>query len=107
MLQNQYYNLIDAVVYLIAAIIPCYFILRSKGSINSNNHFRKLTVVLVGFILAQVSYHIAALMGFRLLAKGFLEPLSMVALLFFSVAYLITTWKGKQHKKQQPRGPRT
>ena len=107
MLQNQYYNLIDAVVYLIAAIIPSYFILRSKGSINSNNHFRKLTVVLVGFILAQVSYHIAALMGFRLLATGFLEPLSMVALLFFSVAYLITTWKGKQHKKQPPQGPRT
>ena len=108
MLQNQYYNLIDAVVYLIAAIIPAYFLLKSRKSINNDNdNFRKLTVVLVGFILAQVSYHIAALMGFRLLAKGFLEPLSMMALLFFAVAYLVTTWKGKQHKKQRHPGPRT
>jgi hypothetical protein len=79
MLQTQYYyNLIDA-------IIPAYFILKSRKSINNNdnNYFRKLTMVLVGFILVQVFYHIAAIIGFRLLAKGFLEPLSMAALLLF------------------------
>ena len=61
MLQNQYYyNLIDAIVYLIAAIIPTYFILKSRKSINNNdNNFRKLTMVPVGFILVQVIYHIA------------------------------------------------
>jgi len=32
MLQTQYYyNLIDAIVYLIAAIIPAYFILKSRN----------------------------------------------------------------------------
>jgi Ca2+/Na+ antiporter len=107
MLQTQYYNLIDAIVYLIAAIIPTYFILKSRKSINNNNnnndnnHFRKLTMVLVGFILVQVIYHIAAIIGFRLLAKGFLEPLSMAALLFFGVIYLISTWKIRKQQQQQ------
>jgi cytochrome bd-type quinol oxidase subunit 2 len=102
MLQNQYYNLIDAIVYLIAAIIPAYFILKSRNSIdNNNNYFRKLTMVLVGFILIQVFYHIAAIIGFRLLAKGFLEPLSMAALLFFGVIYLISTWKIKKQQQQE------
>jgi Ca2+/Na+ antiporter len=102
MLQTQYYNLIDAIVYFIAAIIPAYFILKSKNSINNNNNdFRKLTMVLVGFILIQVFYHIAAIIGFRLLAKGFLEPLSMAALLFFGAIYLISTGKIKKQRQQQ------
>ena len=105
MLQTQYYyNLIDAIVYLVAAIIPAYFILKSRKSINNNdnnNYFRKLTMVLVGFILIQVFYHIAAIIGFRLLAKGFLEPLSMAALLFFGVIYLVSTWKIKQQQEEE------
>jgi lipopolysaccharide export LptBFGC system permease protein LptF len=100
MLQNLYYNLIVAIVYLIAAIIPAYFILKSRKSINNNNDFRKLTMVLVGFILIQVFYHIAAIIGFRLLAKGVLEPLSMAALLFFGVIYLISTWKIKKQQQE-------
>jgi Ca2+/Na+ antiporter len=102
MLQTQYYNLIDAIVYLIAAMIPAYFILKSRKSIaNNNNHLRKLTIILVGFILMQVFYHIAAIIGFRLLAKGLLEPLSMAALLLFGVMYLISTWKTKKQQQQQ------
>jgi Ca2+/Na+ antiporter len=104
MLQTQYYNLIDAIVYLAAAIIPAYFILKSRKSINDNNsHLRKLTIILVGFILMQVFYHIAVIIGFRLLAKGFLEPLSMAALLLFGVMYLISTWKTRKQQKQQER----
>jgi cytochrome bd-type quinol oxidase subunit 2 len=104
MLQTQYYyNLIDAIVYLIAAIIPAYFILKSRKSINNNdnNYFRKLTMVLVGFILVQVFYHIAAIIDFRLLAKGFLEPLSMAALLLFGAIYLISMWKIKKQQQRQ------
>ena len=104
MLQTQYYyNLIDAIAYLVAAIIPAYFILKSRKSINNNdnNYFRKLTMVLVGFILVQVFYHIAAIIGFRLLAKGFLEPLSMATLLFFGVIYFIKTWKIKKQQQGQ------
>lgn len=101
MLQTQYYHLIDAIAYLVAAIIPAYFILKSRNSINNNNHLRKLTIVLVGFILMQVFYHIAGIIGFRLLAKGFLEPLSMAALLFFGVIYLISTFRAKKQQQQE------
>ena len=102
MLPSQYYNIIDAIVYLIAAIIPAYFILKSRNSINNNdNHLRKLTIILIGFILLQVLYHVIGTFGFRLLAKGFLEPLSMAALLLFAVMYLISTFKAKKQQQQE------
>jgi Ca2+/Na+ antiporter len=100
MVQNVYYHLVDAIVYLIAVAIPAYFILKSRNSID-NNHLLKLTTVLVGFILIQVFYHIAGIAGFRLLAKGFLEPLSMVALFVFGIIYVISIWKTKRQKQQE------
>jgi Ca2+/Na+ antiporter len=100
MLETQYHNLIDAIVYLVAAIIPAYFILKSRNSINNNN-LRILTIILIGFILMQVFYHIVGSLGFRLLAKGFLEPLSMAALLLFGVMYLISTLKTKKQQQQE------
>ena len=101
MLPFQYYNIIDAIVYLVAAIIPAYFILKSRNSINNNNNLRKLTIILIGFILLQVIYHIVGALGFRLLAKGFLEPLSIAALLLFGVMYLISTLKTKKQQQQE------
>jgi len=101
MLPFQYYNIIDAIVYLVAAIIPAYFILKSRNSINNNNNLRKLTIILIGFILLQVIYHIVGALGFRLLAKGFLEPLSIAALLLFGVMYLISKLKTKKQQQQQ------
>ena len=102
MVQNLYYHVIDAIVYLVAAAIPVYFILKSKNSIdNNNNHLLRLTTVLVGFILIQVLYHIAGIAGFRLLAKGFLEPLSMALLLLFGIIYIISTWNTKRQLQQQ------
>jgi Ca2+/Na+ antiporter len=102
MVQNLYYHLIDAIVYLIAAAIPVYFILKSRSSTdNNNNHLLRLTIVLIGFILIQVFYHIAGIAGFRLLAKGFLEPLSMAALLLFGIIYIISIGKTKRKRQQQ------
>jgi hypothetical protein len=102
MLQVQYYHLIDAIVYLVAAIIPAYFILKSKNSMDNNNRYLwKLTLVLVSFILIQVFYHIAAIVGFRSFAKGLLEPLSMTALLFFGIIYLVSMWKAKRQRQQE------
>ena len=104
MLETQFYNLIDASVYIVAAIIPAYFILKSRNNNNNNhnnNHLRILTIILIGFILMQIFYHIVGALGFRLLAKGFLEPLSMAALLLFGVVFLITTLKTKNKQQQQ------
>ena len=61
-------------------------------------------MILVGFILMQVFYHIAAIIGFRLLAKGFLEPLSMAALLLFGVMYLIRYVEDKKTTKATAAG---
>ena len=109
MLETHFYNIIDASVYLVAAIIPAYFLLKSRNSINNNhhnnnnnnNHLKILTIILIGFILMQVFYHIVGSLGFRLLAKGFLEPLSMAALLLFGVMYLIATVRTNNKKQQQ------
>ena len=104
MLETQFYNLIDASVYLVAAIIPAYFILKSRNSINNdNNRLRILTIILIGFILLQIFYHIVGALGFRLLAKGFLEPLSMAALLLFGVMFLMTTLKTKNNNSNSNR----
>ena len=104
MLEAEYYNLIKAIVYIVAAIIPSYFLLKSRNTSNINNdynHLRTLTILLIGFILLQTFYHIVGALGFRLLAKGFLEPLSMVALLLFGVMYLISTFKAKKQQQQE------
>ena len=87
MLETQYYNLIDAIIYVVAIIIPAYFILKSRNSIN-NNHLTKLTIILIAFILMQVLYHIVGNLGFRLLAKGFRTILhGGIAFVWSNVSY--------------------
>lgn len=101
MLQPQYYyNLIQAVVYFIAATVPVYFILKLKNTNNDNGngkrHLRNMTILLVSFILIQGVYHFAGTIGFRLFAKGLLEPLSIMILLSFGIFYLIGVLKERR-----------
>jgi len=99
MLQPQYYyNLIQAVVYFIAATVPVYFILKLKNTNNDNDkkHLRNMTILLVSFILIQGVYHFAGTMGFRLFAKGLLEPLSIMVLVSFGILYLIGVLKERR-----------
>jgi hypothetical protein len=99
MLQPQYYyNLIQAVVYFIAATVPVYFISKLKNANNDNGkrHLRNMTILLVSFILIQGVYHIAGTIGFRLFAKGLLEPLSIMVLLSFGILYLIGVLKERR-----------
>ena len=101
MLQPQYYyNLIQAVVYFIAATVPVYFILKLKNTNNDNDngkrHLRNMTILLVSFILIQGVYHFAGTIGFRLFAKGLLEPLSIMVLLSFGILYLIGVLKERR-----------
>ena len=99
MLQPQYYyNLIQALVYFIAATVPVYFILKLKNTDNDNDkrHLRNMTILLVSFILIQGVYHIAGTIGFRLFAKGLLEPLSIMVLLSFGILYLIGVLKERR-----------
>ena len=99
MLQPQYYyNLVQAVVYFIAATVPVYFILKLKNTNNDNDkkHLRNMTILLVSFILIQGVYHFAGTIGFKLFAKGLLEPLSIMVLLSFGILYLIGVLKERR-----------
>lgn len=81
----------QSIVYYIAAIIPIYLTFVVKRKIgNDDNHFKRLTIVFASFVLMQGFYHTASIFGYKLLAKGVLEPLSFGILIFFGVFYLIS-----------------
>jgi hypothetical protein len=86
-------------VYFIAAAVPIYlpFIIKkyNNSNNNSNTHFQYLTIILAAFVITQGIYHSAGALGFSLLAKGILEPLSFGILLLFGALYLITKTRTK------------
>jgi Ca2+/Na+ antiporter len=95
MMETQYYNIIKAIVYIFAVIVPFYFLFKSRTTSNNKN-LRKITIILFVFILLQIFYQIVGAIGLKSLAKGFLEPLSMATLLLFGVIYLTSTLKIKK-----------
>jgi hypothetical protein len=88
-------------VYFIAAAVPIYLLFIIKKYNNKNNHFRNLTMALAAFVIIQGIYHSAGALGYNLLAKGRLEPLSFVILLFFGIIYLINRSNAKKVKEVQ------
>ena len=87
-------------MYFIAPPVPIYLTFIIKKYNNRNNHFRYLTMVLAAFVIIQGIYHFAGALGFSLLAKAILEPLSFGILLFFGIIYLINRSKGKEEVKE-------
>ena len=89
----------QSIVYFIAAIIPIYLTFMAKTKIrNDDKHFNRLPIVFASFVLLQGFYHAASYFGYKLLAKGILEPLSFGILIFFWSIYLIkkTSAKAKE-----------
>jgi uncharacterized membrane protein len=98
MMQPQYYyNLIQSIAYFIAAIVPIYFIIKSRKNKDDRKPFEKISIILVGFVLIQGVYHGLGMFGLKLLSKGFLEPSSIIALLLFSIIFFWAYTK-KQRK---------
>jgi preprotein translocase subunit YajC len=90
MIQPQYYyNLIQSIAYFVAAIVPIYFIVKSRKNKDGRKSFENISILLIGFILIQGVYHILGMYGFKLLSKGFLEPLSIIILLLFGLTYFL------------------
>jgi hypothetical protein len=94
----------QSMVYFIAAAIPIYLTSTLKKRTdddgnNNNKHFKVLTIILTGFVLMQAIYHAIGALGFSLLAKGILEPLSFVILLFFGVIYLVNKIRTKSEEE--------
>jgi len=83
---------IQSIIYFVAAAIPIYlaFIAKTKMGNNGNNHFKRLTVVLASFVLMQGIYHVVNYFGYKVLAKGVLEPLSFSILILFGSFYIIS-----------------
>jgi len=94
-------SIIQSIVYFIAAAVPIYLIFILKKYDNRNNQFHNLTMALGAFVIIQGVYHSAGAIGYNLLAKGILEPLSFGILLFFGIIYLINRSKDKKVKKVQ------
>ncbi|MGN6632528.1 MAG: hypothetical protein ACTHKP_09875 [Nitrososphaeraceae archaeon] len=85
-------SILQAIVYFVAAAVPIYlfFILKRHDNSYNNHHFRNLLIVLAGFVLVQGIYHFVGAVGFNMLAKGILEPISFVILLLFGIIYFVT-----------------
>ena len=88
-------------MYFIAAAVPIYLLFIIKKYNNRNNHFRNLTMALAAFVIIQGIYHSAGALGYNLLAKEILEPLSFGILLFFGIIYLINRSNTKKVKEVQ------
>jgi len=90
---------IQAIVYFIAAVVPIYLTVVMKKYRNRNNNFRNLLIVLAVFVIMQGIYHSVGALGFSLLAKGILEPLSFGILILFAVFYLNSKRRTKNEEK--------
>ncbi len=86
-------------MYFIAAAVPIYLTFIIKKNNNRNNHFQNLTIVLAAFVIMQGIYHSAGALGFSLLAKGILEPLSFGILILFGVLYLNSKTRAKNEEE--------
>ena len=87
-------------MYFIAAAVPTYLtLIINKYNNSGKNPLRNLTIVLAVFIIMQGLYHFAGALGFKVLAKGILEPMSFGILVFFGVIYLISKTKNKEEIK--------
>ncbi|MBV9175586.1 MAG: hypothetical protein JO327_01715 [Nitrososphaeraceae archaeon] len=91
----------QSVVYFIAAAIPIYLthILKKRTDGDNNKHFKILTIIFAGFILMQGIYHAIGALGFSLLAKGVLEPVSFVILFSFGIIFLVSKIRTKSEKE--------
>ena len=75
-------HFVSAIAIFLAAAVPIYLTIKLKN----NNNLRKLTLILTIFILTHAIFHVTGFFGFDFLA-GVFEPLSVVFLVFFGIAY--------------------
>jgi ABC-type nickel/cobalt efflux system permease component RcnA len=89
----------QSVIYFVAAAVPIYLALIAKRRImTGDNQFLKLIIALATFVVMQGIYHLVSLLGYRLLAKGILEPLSFGILILFGIFYITSKLGQKQSK---------
>ena len=100
---SSYYNLVDAIAYFVAATIPIYFIQKfdQNKTDKKSKRLKNLTILLVVFIIVQGIYHIINIFELKTWSKEVLEPLSIVALIFFGILYLVEIIREKKINKSK------
>jgi hypothetical protein len=83
LLEANLLHLISTIAIFSAAIIPIYISIRIKTG--NKLRIRAITVTLTIFILIHGLYHIFGFFGYRLVAEGFFEPLSVITLILFAL----------------------
>ena len=96
-------SIIQTTVYFIAAAVPIYLTYIIKRYNNRDIHLRNLTIVLAAFLIMQGIYHFVGALGFNVLAKMILEPLSFGILLLFGVIYLFNRSRIKRGEIKEAR----
>jgi hypothetical protein len=80
MLETQL-HFVSAIAIFLAAVVPIYLTLKLKDNL------RRLTLILTIFILTHAIFHVTGFLGFNFLAEGVFEPISVIVLIFFGIAF--------------------
>jgi len=83
LIDDLYLHLISGIAFLVGSIVLGYFSTKSKGSIKG------LAIIFLVFTIIHSFYHVTSYLNLEILAEGFLEPLSVIILIFFGFSYLI------------------
>jgi len=75
-------NIINSTVVFFAAIIPIYL------STQLNGKLRILTILLALFAIVHATYHVMEVFEYEEISETFIEPLSVIVLIIFGLAYL-------------------
>lgn len=90
MIELTVLHLIGAIIILTVSAIPAYLSLKLK-----DGSLRRLTALFAIFLVVHGFYHVAMTLGFGFIGAKVLQPLSVVILIVFGLAYL------KKRRQQQ------
>ena len=85
------YDLLSAVLVFVVGIVFIYLSIKLKA------HLRRLTIAFAVFVIIHGSYHVGKFFGYEFVADSILEPISVVALILFGIAFFKV--KSKQEVK--------
>ena len=74
------FDIVSAVLILIASVIPIYFSFKLK------NMLRIIMITISVFALVHGTYHILEAVGFEFVAENIVEPLSYIILIIFGIS---------------------
>lgn len=84
------YDLLSSLLVFVVGIVFIYLSIKLKA------HLRRLTIAFAAFVIIHGSYHVSMFFGYEFVADNILEPISVVALILFGIAFFKV--KRKKHE---------